>query len=301
MTPAAAFELRSSLLRLYDDHPLLIGVNWSAQEGDAADLDLKALFRAFREATVILWRPDLWAAAHVGAHSFIDTMPSLDVQGAAPQLWFLDGDAGQLNDAEWKAKLEVPAEASLYCIGLTPATVLTQYCLVPVLIYTTVAPGTARRQYEQMVERKITGTDALRALQAVMPHWRVLASQPIREPIHQGFYWIAAPLTFMSQEFVGRERQRHADKVIKQCARKNQPLPDVYTIQIRRSWSEERKAADGDSGRDWSCSWIVSGHWRKQWYPKAAEWRPKYIHPYAKGDPDKPLREPKGTVYVVSR
>jgi hypothetical protein len=47
--------------------------------------------------------------------------------------------------------------------------------------------------------------------------------------------------------------------------------------------------------------WLVSGHWRKQFYRSTGEHRPKWIEPYVKGSEDQPLKPPTETVFRVSR
>jgi hypothetical protein len=50
---------------------------------------------------------------------------------------------------------------------------------------------------------------------------------------------------------------------------------------------------------NWTCQWIVRGHWRNQWYPSLGEHRQRYVPPYVKGPPDKPLRAPDRAVEFV--
>lgn len=67
-----------------------------------------------------------------------------------------------------------------------------------------------------------------------------------------------------------------------------------------------RQSSDHDSHSDpkhveWSCQWIVRGHWRQQFYPGTGERRPLFILPYVKGPEDKPLKAPAPTVFAVVR
>lgn len=50
---------------------------------------------------------------------------------------------------------------------------------------------------------------------------------------------------------------------------------------------------------DWSCQWIVRGHWRNQWYPSEGRHKQRYVPPYVKGPPDKPLRVTERVVEFV--
>jgi hypothetical protein len=50
----------------------------------------------------------------------------------------------------------------------------------------------------------------------------------------------------------------------------------------------------------WTKRWVVSGHWRNQWYPSIGAHRQRYILPYVKGPADKPL-DPRATVHALRR
>lgn len=53
---------------------------------------------------------------------------------------------------------------------------------------------------------------------------------------------------------------------------------------------------------DWAGRWLVSGHWRSQYFPSRKAHAPVWIDSYIKGDPKAPLLPPKsGKVYVLKR
>lgn len=87
----------------------------------------------------------------------------------------------------------------------------------------------------------------------------------------------------------------------KQIARENNvpPPTDVRVIQLRRLESEPHGQAAGAEAVEWSCRWIVNGHWRNQPYKDSTKLI--YIMPFVKGPADKPLKVPTHTVYQVSR
>lgn len=93
--------------------------------------------------------------------------------------------------------------------------------------------------------------------------------------------------------------ERHRRKQLQR--EHDQPLPsEIKVIQLRRSESQPHLSIDGAQGVDWSCRWVVSGHWRNR--PDASgDRRLIFIMPYVKGPSDKPLRIPKHTVYSVDR
>ena len=74
--------------------------------------------------------------------------------------------------------------------------------------------------------------------------------------------------------------------------------PSVRVIQLR-----ERKTSGVHEGKEieWQHRWVVSRHWRQQWYPSLNQHLPKLIAPYLKGPSDKPLKPPRARVFAVVR
>ena len=76
--------------------------------------------------------------------------------------------------------------------------------------------------------------------------------------------------------------------------------PVIRIIQLRR----RSPAANGrgTQPRDYSCRWLVRGHWRNQFYPSSKNHRPRFIPAYVKGPDDKPLkRAAKVSLFAVVR
>lgn len=86
----------------------------------------------------------------------------------------------------------------------------------------------------------------------------------------------------------------------KQIAREyGVPLPsEVKVVSLRAVESDAPRDPHADP-RDWSCRWVVRGHWRLQPYKDRRELR--FIMPHVKGPADKPLRVPAQTVFSVHR
>jgi hypothetical protein len=114
--------------------------------------------------------------------------------------------------------------------------------------------------------------------------------------------FIAAAFVWLNQricQFRSGHIERHRRK---QLVRENkQPVAsDVKIIELRRVESSPPPLGHVSEPVDWSCRWILSGHWRNQAYANA-EHKLIYILPYVKGPEDKPLRVPTHTVYAVRR
>ena len=66
------------------------------------------------------------------------------------------------------------------------------------------------------------------------------------------------------------------------------PDQEIVIVRLRRERSDEPGEASGEEA-DYSHRFIVSGHWRNQWYPSEKLHRQIWISPYVKGPEDKPL------------
>lgn len=92
--------------------------------------------------------------------------------------------------------------------------------------------------------------------------------------------------------------ERHLRKRIERANMQVQPI--VRVVELRRREVMGRK--DGDPvEHEWSCQWLVRGHWRQQFYPSKHANQPIWITPYVKGPDDKPLKPPRATVFAVVR
>jgi len=107
----------------------------------------------------------------------------------------------------------------------------------------------------------------------------------------------AAMLSFLQQRIMVSYRyyaERHTRKRI-QSIRESEPVINVVKLRAIVHHTHE---GEGEPV-DWSCRWIVRGHWRDQWYPSIRRNQPIWITPYIKGPEDKPLRNPERLFAVV--
>jgi hypothetical protein len=130
---------------------------------------------------------------------------------------------------------------------------------------------------------------------------------PSGEPLrHAKLALVASGLAFLKQGVLVSERaqiERHARKRLAGAGFPHEPL--VRVIELRRREGilhSDPKPGSGDRGPvDWSCQWIVRGHWRQQFYPTKHANQPIWITPYVKGPEDKPLKAPRAAVFAVIR
>lgn len=97
---------------------------------------------------------------------------------------------------------------------------------------------------------------------------------------------------------VSQRAERHTCKRLEREGFMHEPL--IRVIQLRRSQAHAGHHGDGEP-IEWSHQWIVSGHWRQQWYPSLNANQPRWIMPYVKGPEDKPLKPPRAKVFAVIR
>lgn len=111
--------------------------------------------------------------------------------------------------------------------------------------------------------------------------------------------WFFSALLWMDQKIVVAHETPPHRSLRRRLQRANEPVRQIRVITLRRA---SRETTDGTGGSvDWTCRWIVGGHWRQQPYPSTGERRPLWIMPYVKGPEDKPLNPPSATVFAVRR
>jgi len=119
--------------------------------------------------------------------------------------------------------------------------------------------------------------------------------------VHEKVSLFATMVAFMEQRILIAPKFL-ADRMARHRFDREKQKPPTDEIQVVKLRARERRTGEGDHRDvDWTCRWIVHGHWRKrQWYPSKHEYRPKYIASYLKGPEDKPLRNP-GRLFAVVR
>lgn len=116
--------------------------------------------------------------------------------------------------------------------------------------------------------------------------------------------FLAGCLSFLEQRIataVERPVSRGARRRVERSRPMAEPAAAVRVIELRRREHDDEITDRGSEGAAWQCQWIVSGHWRRQYYPASNAHKPRYIAPYVKGPADKPLKAPGGNVFAVLR
>jgi hypothetical protein len=105
-------------------------------------------------------------------------------------------------------------------------------------------------------------------------------------------WWKIVQTTFrlMQQRISHAHRERPERAARREGVRRGFHSNDVTIVRLRRESNPDEAHDDGESGAaNYSHRFIVSGHWRDQWYPSESLHRQLWISPYVKGPEDKPL------------
>ena len=107
-------------------------------------------------------------------------------------------------------------------------------------------------------------------------------------------------VAFIRQECVSIQTTQASRPIRRHAPKAYTAEPVIRIIQLRR----RGPAINGGEAqsRDYSCRWLVRGHWRNQFYPSSKSHRPRFIPAYVKGPDDKPLKQPaKVSLFAVVR
>jgi hypothetical protein len=112
---------------------------------------------------------------------------------------------------------------------------------------------------------------------------------------------LRAAWLLMSQDHIAEVQDLQPGRAARRRAeREGVDLHAVRVLHLRRA-TRSQGAPDGEGpSREYTCRWMVRGHWRQQWYPSRSVHRPIWINPHLKGSEDKPLRTGE-TVHLWDR
>lgn len=112
------------------------------------------------------------------------------------------------------------------------------------------------------------------------------------------FRLLGAFLLFIQQRVFVAQAER-ADRATRRQCGEFRPEGIVRVVRLRKA--KNAGHTPNDDPQEWTCRWMVRGHWRQQWYPTLKRHQPKWITPYVKGPEDMPLKQPRATVFAVVR
>lgn len=119
--------------------------------------------------------------------------------------------------------------------------------------------------------------------------------------VNQASRMLLALSLFTKQRLLITSKHNPTNRSLKRRLDKTKPLHDPEILVIKLRHRDSISDNPNRTSQEWSCHWIVRGHWRQQWYRSAQKYRPKWICPYVKGPADKPFKEPDIPIYAVIR
>jgi hypothetical protein len=116
---------------------------------------------------------------------------------------------------------------------------------------------------------------------------------------HVSLAVLAALWRFVREPYVSDDAERASRPVAKRASRAGVEPSPLRVVRLRRR-AGEHPVGSGSQRSAYSHRFIVSGHWRNQWYPSLGDHRPRYIAPYVKGPDEAPVMV-RDTIFTVDR
>lgn len=98
----------------------------------------------------------------------------------------------------------------------------------------------------------------------------------------------ATMLTFLQQKILAPVCQIPPRQYRRKAEREERKIPTINIIKLREIIHHGEEGEHRDV--EWTCQWLVRGHWRDQWYRSLQRNQPIWIAPHIKGPPDKPFK-----------
>ena len=123
---------------------------------------------------------------------------------------------------------------------------------------------------------------------------------PYGDPMPARLAACVAMQQFLNLPFVAQESEQANHSTRKLAKRRGHKPPQaVRVVTLRRS---EHSHSISENTREYTCQWMVSGHWRRLHEPRKSDGtRIVYVRPHIKGPDHAPLKAPTKTVYVAKR
>jgi len=226
---------------------------------------------AIQAASLVLWAPEMQLAATAGQEHFVGLDWNPDALVPPLQLWLLPH----------QKRIRSDVDRFLH---------ENDYRLVAIMVGTQASEGGGMGCIFLLLPDSGVSKDRPPMMRA----------QELTGKIGESASNVAAMCGFMALDIVELERTRLTGADVRLCHSWKRTPPDIRTVVLRRK--KFATASNSQSSIDWSCRWVVSGHWRRQWCPSINGHRPTFIEGYVKGPESKPLMAHTAErVYAVTR
>lgn len=267
----------------------------------------------------VLWERDIWnAATREAVAAFNGTVVAPCV--IKPMIWYIPGDV--------EGGMHADANLAVRAVYTSPKAFIYDDIRVRVIEADEHARGerslrvtgaAANIPFNEpidplMIEKLVT---TYAAEYGESPHAfesaGALVQSQIRENALRNICESLAAAQFLQLKVVAKERRTLPRAERRRREREGRPAPDVYAVVLRRAEHHDKPHTQAEAEeeltpeqvqhhREYTCQWLVGGHWRRQFYPSVQEHRPKYIEPYIKGPTDRPMKiHATSKVFVARR
>lgn len=269
-------------MQLIDDiaeHPEIMNIDDLSRDRDWATINRAFVVRDFmktiREAKFVFWNTDIFNAALNGCESFVGE--GFDVSDWwAPTYYTYDRMMQGINHDK-----EVGFGMLMMPITMEDGT----STIVPIGFNGIV---TDNRNGIDIVDRFALEMIGRVKEGEIITENNVVAQQ------------LSAASAFLKMKVAAKERTRLPRPERRRMAREGKREPELYTVSLRKTQGKAENAGTGELiERD--SHWMVSGHWRRQWFPSVEKHAPLWIDGHIKGDTTKPFKASKKRVFAAVR
>jgi len=273
-TPALAINQRHELLKTLTYQPDVVAFGSARLHQQA----LRYLIKNISEAQIHIWKDRIFSAAIRGHEVFMGELPGRYDLTPSTEIHFIGGDFVVRNLPDMI--IGIQGEWQLHCVVIKKYTdfgIRGLHCTFVCLRKGAGLAGDKRICiFGNFVEEGVMCPPSLTVIFAMnrFMHSKIITLDEVNS----------------------NHRQRKDNR--------NRGVTDtnpVRVISLRRRERPTHENSGDATSVDWSCQWLVSGHWRKLHQPR--KWDGEqfvYIQPYVKGPEDKPLRVSK-PIYSVNR
>lgn len=112
--------------------------------------------------------------------------------------------------------------------------------------------------------------------------------------------YVAAAFALFEQRILVAPRVRPDRATLRRMTKAGRKERDLFVVTLRRA-AHQADTGEGEPV-EWSCRWIVRGHWKQQPYgPGNTLRKPIFILPHVKGPDGLPLKPLKQRLFAVTR
>jgi len=108
-----------------------------------------------------------------------------------------------------------------------------------------------------------------------------------------------ALLLFIEQEILTAHPERASRAARRRLGKVPHVSLEARVVKLRRARAPG--GPEHGDGVEWSCRWLVRGHWRNQFYSSDQSHRPIWITPHVKGPDGLPLKPQVDRIFSVER